>query len=132
NGRIREYVLQYVSRYAGSDGGAVATGKAVAQWALDNEQDRAGNRINYQYALTTSGTYVLTRISYASHGNDMPALRYVQFNYETRADPQTLWQRGVRTDIQQRLHSIEMWAPNPATTAKVWEYDLGYTYSASS
>jgi RHS repeat-associated protein len=103
-------------------------------WLLASEEDRSGNRMRFEYANVSSPPATpeveLRFIRYTSRGAE-PAHRVVELHYQNRPDPTSVFQAGVRFDSTQRISSITMHAPNPATTQLVWRYDLGYIQSGA-
>jgi RHS repeat-associated protein len=96
-------------------------------WLLTKESDRSGNEIRWSYTGDFSnGDYRPDHISYTYNTGVLPASRSVQFTYEDRPDVVTGWAAGVKYTLPKRIKSIDMFAPNPATTALVWRYTFGY------
>nr|WP_241847712.1 FG-GAP-like repeat-containing protein [Streptomyces sp. CB02009] len=139
-GRVLEYSAvsagRYVNRVSKSDGGTwtnsqVLAGSPNVLWVLTSEKDRSGNGITYEYQnlVDADGLEIAPhRIRYTSHGSEA-AHRYVEFQLEARPDKQSSWKSGVPFKQTRRIKTIAMYAPNPSTTAKVWQYDLTYAPS---
>lgn len=126
----------------------VVNGSVVWRWLLTSVEDVAGNRIDYHYdEVAPPGArqplerdnryaveYRLDQINYTSNDSaGLPARRRVRFVYETDDRPDLIdgYQGGVHTRQTKRLLRIEMEAPNPVSTALVWDYRLGYGTTAS-
>ncbi|MCX5233083.1 FG-GAP-like repeat-containing protein [Streptomyces sp. NBC_00233] len=134
SGRIRTYKPysgnQVYSGIAAVPPLATGTISTVAQrvvWLLESEKDLSGNEMTFSYTQELgSGTWNPGRIEYTSNGATV-SHRYVQFEYEdVRSDVAPRYQAGVLYRNFKRLKAIAMHAPNPATTAQVWRYELGY------
>jgi len=138
-GRIRTYAALARERFhVGPSGGPWSDGELRAQWVMTSDRDRAGNEIQYAYALkaaTIAGALVnqlvLDEIRYTAHP-DLPAQRTIKFNYKDRPDRSFAWASGIPSGLHLLLDSIVMSAPNPTATAPVWMYRLGYETSTSS
>jgi RHS repeat-associated protein len=120
--------------------GTITPGTLVnVVYPLASTKDRSGNRIEYTYApnpdswLDYEFSYRIDRIDYSfvGHGLTTPR-RWVQFRYESRPDPIVAHSRGVTSVLRSRIDSIEMWAPNPTTTAKIWDYRFAYDQSSDT
>jgi RHS repeat-associated protein len=115
---------------------AVGTTRTPAYYVRVRTQDRDGNKIVYGYESTDAvgaGELAnrLKTIEYGYSGST-PSRRIV-FNYTAgRTDPIISYVAGIKTVIRSRLTSIDVYAPNPTTVAKVWRYDLRYVYSADT
>ncbi|MCX5233240.1 FG-GAP-like repeat-containing protein [Streptomyces sp. NBC_00233] len=132
SGRIRTYKPYSGNQVYSGIGSPLATGNVttVAQrvvWLLDSEKDLSGNEMTFSYTQElSSGTWNPGRIEYTSNGATV-SHRYVQFEYEdVRSDYAPRYQAGVLYRNFKRLKAIAMHAPNPAATAQVWRYELGY------
>jgi RHS repeat-associated protein len=146
DGRVLTYAAVMAPRLVFSDDNTSFTATPVrAEWRLIAEQDANGNAIAYEYQ-DTSGPggsnardywfdSVPSKIFYTAnltngvptHGTvDLP-WRSVTLEYEPRPDATSGWSGGVQRRHDQRLKALRMYAPNPAATALVWEYDLAYT-----
>lgn len=143
NGNIRTYLPRYATRKQSNvvlnngvvTASAVDVGQFPVEWLLSTESDRSHNEVHYSYTTTPTG-YLPSQIDYTynseANGDAEKGHRTVVFNYEGRTDPAFAWQSGVLSTLDQRIKSIVMSAPNPASTQKVWEYDLGYDTSIGS
>lgn len=143
SGRILTYTAHDTPRVVGTAGGvtlvdslSIQDTSARISWVLSRQEDRAGNAITYEYDIRTGGpsglaTEILpSRIAYTSHANGEPAHREVRFVYEDRPDTSLGWHAGIGSQLTRRLHAIEMYAPNPSATGKVWDYT--FTYEAET
>ncbi len=114
----------------------------VYAWLLDRVSDSSGNSMDFVYrtvAPASSGSlsfddrfaleYYPQRILYTSHESGLAPQRSIEFIYEPRADVIDRYTSGVHRRYRERLVRIEMHAPNPTTTERVWSYELSYTYS---
>lgn len=148
SGIIREYLPRLGTRkqsnVALSNGVLTASevnlGLFPVEWLLRSERDRSGNEVHYDYYITSTG-YLPKKISYTNNvgyfNANVPvaaknAQRFVDFIYDVRPDTTLAWQGGVLATQDQRLTTIVMSAPNPASVSKVWEYNLGYEPSVGS
>lgn len=143
NGVVRTYLPRYATRKQSTativngavTSTAVDVGQFPVEWLLSTESDRSHNEIHYTYTPTPTG-YLPLEIAYTfntwASGDAEKGRRLVTFSYEGRTDPAFAWQSGVLSTLDQRLKSIVMSAPNPASTEKVWEYDLDYDTSIGS
>lgn len=116
--------------------GATSTTSPRIIWLLDSEKDSSGNEMRYEYTLG-DGEFLTSKIryTYSSYGtapSQQSGQRYVEFVYENRPDVSFSYQSGVRYNSTQRLKSIDMYAPNPATTQLVWRYNLTYLPGVSN
>ena len=130
DGKILAYSAVNSPRWTTTATQLAQMGTFPSRWLLASETDRSGNSVVYSYNIIddkADGLEILpSRIDYTKHTSDSSSYRYVQFNYEDRADVDFAWQSGVRTSQSKRLKSITMYAPNPATTMAVWTYRFGY------
>jgi RHS repeat-associated protein len=140
NGRLLTYNGRKATRVRatnGDSGTLEVVGEVYAVWLLDAEEDRAGNKMTYEYTMGgVFGTYAFayqpTRILYTSHSSGAVAHREVRFTYELRNDWLSHWHAGVRQETLGRLTAIAMYAPHPTSTQLVWRYNLGYEYSPTT
>jgi RHS repeat-associated protein len=123
----------------------VSSAPRRVNWLLDKVADRSGNEIRYEYENSIAGPteILLRRITYtwATGANIKAGQRRVEFRYDQdvestaalkqRPDKSFSFGSGVRHDLTQRLRKIELWAPNPATPALVWRYDITYQLGKS-
>ncbi|WP_436501737.1 RHS repeat-associated core domain-containing protein [Actinokineospora sp. HUAS TT18] len=144
DGRRREFSARTVSRRVEDvfresnawQDNVVSSTEVRAAWLMDSEVDKSGNRVSYEYGDATDG-WPVTKISYTKHDQDqegnngLAAQRRVEFGYESRPDPVQAYAGGVHLDMDVRLKSVSMFAPNPGATELVWRYDLGYEVSPS-
>src|SRR5690242_7621188 len=150
DGRTRTYTAVEAQQIAfDHDNKVFAHGPARVAWHLTSEQDASGNTITYEYQQTNgpgganASDYwyeeLPSTISYTSnltngvptHGGQDLAQRYVAFEYESRPDASLGWLAGVQRRSNSRLKTIKMYAPDPAATSLVWQYNLTYAISGS-
>jgi RHS repeat-associated protein len=99
-------------------------------WLLTKQADRSGNDIRWTYTGDFStGDYRPDRITYTNNTGILTGSRYVQFTYEDRPDVAVSYVAGVKYALAKRIKSIDMYAPNPATTGLVWRYNFSYITS---
>lgn len=109
-------------------------------WLLKQVHDRSGNFMSFVYTIDEEADapyaieYRPHRIEYTYlDGAAGPAKRWVEFTYGLeRPDPSFAYQNGVRFKTTTLLQSIDMYAPNPSTTEKVWSYSLTYERSKTT
>ena len=100
--------------------------------------DKTGlHRIEYAYEQGADVvgqyefSYRVSKISYSFSG--ATPRRWMRFLYEPRGtDALTVNTAGVMSVMRSRLATIEAWAPNPVTTARVWRYELKYETSSDT
>ncbi|HEU0037467.1 MAG TPA: RHS repeat-associated core domain-containing protein [Kofleriaceae bacterium] len=115
---------------------AIVNERIAVAYVLTTTKDRYGNRIEYRYdevsdkLFTKETAYRLSGIYYSFTGSTPQ--RYINLHYVTRPDPVAHFIYGIKVVSRTVVDRIEMWAPNPTATQKVWSYQLGYTTSASS
>jgi RHS repeat-associated protein len=104
-------------------------------WLLETVTDRSGNEIRYEYQDFSDASGVEfqpKQITYTWGAGGVEGKRRVEFDYRTdRPDVSVVYQAGVAYKSSARVQYIYMYAPNPASTALVWRYVLGYTVSNS-
>ncbi|WP_437961583.1 FG-GAP-like repeat-containing protein [Sorangium sp. So ce119] len=129
DGRIRIYEETYATRVVASRDAEQPAGVVTPLWLLSRERDRSGNEIEYLYEKhgapvpPYSHEFLIDTIAY---GPGSSPRRKIVFEYEDRPDPGISYNAGVRWRSTRRLKKIAMWAPNPGSTQKVWEYTLDY------
>ncbi|WP_437604628.1 SpvB/TcaC N-terminal domain-containing protein [Sorangium sp. So ce834] len=129
DGRIRIYEETYATRVAASVEAEQPAGVVTPLWLLARERDRSGNEIEYLYekhgasAPPYSHEFLIETIAY---GPGSSPRRKIVFAYEDRPDPSISYAGGIGWRSTKRLKTIAMWAPNPVSTQKVWEYTLDY------
>lgn len=135
NGRIRTYETKVETHRALGDGTFVSDlGVVTTGWLLTREEDRSGNTMLYSWNQTVDSGWPfgveveLEKIDYTGRSNEAPK-RSVKFIYENRTDGFAHFEAGTRRETNKRLATIEMFAPNPNVTAKVWQYELTYDTS---
>jgi RHS repeat-associated protein len=97
-------------------------------WAVSRIEDRAGNFMTYTYDLSTGGDLRPKRIDYTGSPSDATK-RSVTFTYETRPDVDyRMFGQQIFT-YPDRLHSIEMHAPNTANLDPLRTMTFGYSTS---
>jgi RHS repeat-associated protein len=102
-------------------------------WLLTKQADRSGNDIRWTYTGDfSSGDYRPDRITYTYNTGILTGSRYVQFTYEDRPDVAVSYEAGVKYTLAKRIKSIDMYAPNPATTGVVWRYNFSYITSSNT
>jgi RHS repeat-associated protein len=127
NGRTRTYAAVTQTRLAGRS----TAGTVVPRWLLTQEQDRAGNTIQYVYNIVPAGAAEEILVDHIDYGtiSSSTASRTVQFTYQPKRGTDanaTAYQAGLEADLSQRLYQIQMLAPDPSTKQVVWSYQLGY------
>ncbi|MET7458400.1 FG-GAP-like repeat-containing protein, partial [Streptomyces sp. NPDC005574] len=99
-------------------------------WLLTSVKDPSGNEMRYSYNKTVDSSpgneFLVSKIAYTYGPGGLDAARYVQFDYENRADTSFRYVNGVRYASTQRLKTVSMFAPNPGATALVRRYNLSY------
>ncbi|MFK4149307.1 FG-GAP-like repeat-containing protein [Streptomyces sp. NPDC004065] len=139
NGRIRTYTPvtapRMQSKVTWTKGATPVIGNLSepagtphVMWLIDEERDRAGNSMHFEYTNTVSQgalEIVPDRITYTAHG-DEPGRRYVRIRTEARPDPRFSWTSGVKIRLSRRVSAIESYAPNPVTQQMVSKYVLSY------
>jgi RHS repeat-associated protein len=135
NGRVRTYDTKVEAHRALADGTFVSDlGVFTTGWLLTREEDRSGNTMLYSWSQAVESSWpfgvevLLEKIEYTGRNGEAPK-RSVKLSYENRPDAFAHFEAGTRREINKRLATIEMWAPNPNVTAKVWQYDLTYDLS---
>lgn len=129
DGRIRIYEETYATRVVARSVAERSARVVTPLWLLSRELDRSGNEIRYLYEKHIasgppySHEFLIETIAY---GPGSSPRRKIVFEYEDRPDPSISYKSGVRWRSTRRLKTISMWAPNPGTTRKVWEYTLDY------
>jgi RHS repeat-associated protein len=108
---------------------------ATMTWAVSRVQDRAGNFMTVTYADPTDGEDLQpSRIDYTGSAASPTTHRSVTFAYETVARPD-IDQRmfaGHLFTFSNRLHSIEMHAPNSANLDPLRSFSFGYATSTTT
>ena len=106
-------------------------------WHLSTVEDRAGNRVEYDYEIERVGSTVSTRPSLIAY-NLRPgeraeeARRYVRFHYESRSDVSETYSAGFRQRTDSRLARIDIYAPRlgradvAEDAALLRRYELAY------
>jgi len=98
-------------------------------WAVSRIEDRAGNFMTYTYDLSSGGDLRLKHIDYTGSATDAPK-RSVTLTYETRPDVDyRMFGQQIFT-YPDRIHSIEMHAPNSANLDPLRTVTFGYSTSA--
>ncbi|WP_437805225.1 FG-GAP-like repeat-containing protein [Sorangium sp. So ce1078] len=129
DGRIRIYEETYATRVVASGEADPPVGIVTPLWLLARELDRSGNEIEYVHeqhgdtAPPYAHEFLIETIAY---GPGSSPRRKIVFEYEDRPDPSTSYRGGIRWRSTKRLKKVAMWAPNPTSTQKVWEYTLDY------
>ncbi|WP_437948975.1 FG-GAP-like repeat-containing protein [Sorangium sp. So ce296] len=129
DGRIRTYEETYATRVVTRGKVEEPAGVVRPLWLLARERDRSGNEIEYLYekhgstAPPYSHEFLIETIAY---GPGSSPRRKIVFEYEDRPDPSISYGGGIGWRSTKRLKTIAMWAPNPVSTQKVWEYTLDY------
>jgi RHS repeat-associated protein len=114
---------------------AIFSGQRKYAWLLRSVSDLAGNTMTITYDSADQG--VPTSIAYTSLVSNgvttVPALRKVEFGYETRgpiapimADNWESWVGGTPTYLTSRLKTIKVSGPNPTAPSALWTYTLDY------
>ena len=130
--------LEAAPRRASSARRSSGPGGRLREWRREHggRSPNCAADADVDHAATTPTGYLPLEITYTYHswasGDAEKGRRSVTFTYEGRTDPAFAWQSGVLSTLDQRLKSIVMSAPNPASTEKVWEYDLDYDNSIGS
>lgn len=102
---------------------AVGRNGSVRLWALDNVTDTHGNSIEVSYDEdTVNGDYYLANITYNT-GNNLTALRTVEFVLENRSDTSIDYSYGSLIKNDKRLKWIEV----KYNGSLVRKYGLTYT-----
>ncbi|MET7458416.1 FG-GAP-like repeat-containing protein, partial [Streptomyces sp. NPDC005574] len=140
-GVTRTYKARYGSRnvqgvgFDSSNKAIVATDSTDSRrivWTLDAESDRAGNTVTYVYdtAAAARNEFLVSEIDYTGFGTAEAPKRHVDFTYEPdSAGSWSTYQAGVRYEHTQRLKTVSMFAPDPAATQLVRQYNLSYIVS---
>ncbi|AGP37744.1 FG-GAP-like repeat-containing protein [Sorangium cellulosum] len=129
DGRIRIYEETYATRVVTRGKVEEPAGVVRPLWLLARERDRSGNEIEYLYEKhgstkpPYSHEFLIETIAY---GPGSSPRRKIVFEYEDRPDPSISYGGGIGWRSTKRLKTIAMWAPNPVSTQKVWEYTLDY------
>jgi len=118
---------QQVRPTAVSGGGCVANA-----WLLTQEQDQAGNSVDYQYTRYGDGEQLLSRIDYTGNSISI-GNRSVRFAYGARSvanqvDKSVSYLAGYRSEQSQRLSSISSFVGNQ----QVRQYKLTHIISDAS
>jgi RHS repeat-associated protein len=128
NGRSRTYSGLFTQTRLDGNGNATTV---IPAWLLTQEQDLAGNTINYVYDTQSSGSAQEILVDHIDYGtiSGSSASRTIKFVYDTKVGTDanaTAYHAGLENKLSQRLRQIQMLAPNPSTKQVVWSYQLGY------
>jgi RHS repeat-associated protein len=122
------------SVYGGSGATFTASGApASLVWAIQQTYDPAGNNVVYDYQSFGNGEYHLGDIKYTGSTNSSGTIastgnREVDFTYSQRADPNSTYLAGGRTDQTQVLTQIT----TKAGGIEVLQYSLNYSPSLAT
>lgn len=107
---------------------------AAMTWAVSRVQDRAGNFMTVTYETSTGGDLRPTRIDYTGSAADPTTHRSVTFTYEPSPRPDTDMRviAEQRFTYPDRLHSIEMHAPNSLGLDPLRKVSFAYTTSPTT
>ncbi|HUS31332.1 MAG TPA: RHS repeat-associated core domain-containing protein [Kofleriaceae bacterium] len=138
NGSTRLYKPVYASRLRPINGAVTreeVTAAVPIIYLLSEVTDRHNNRVVYKWQGTDAYNthevaFQIGTIEYSFV--DGTPRRRIEFSYETRTDSTVKYVSGVRVVNRSRLTRIDMYAPNPTTTAKVWSYQLAYKLSGET
>jgi RHS repeat-associated protein len=141
NGNVRTYLPRWAGQFTGVSAREVVLETdrkdyVAYAYLLADVVDADGNRIEYHYEdkdSTDDGEVSnrLATIEYSFADGVVPKRR-IELRYGNRPDPIVAFHRGVKIVSRSRLTSIEMWAPNPTVTGRVWRYLLRYERSADT
>ncbi|WP_282611156.1 RHS repeat-associated core domain-containing protein [Pelagibius sp. Alg239-R121] len=106
----------------------------VRYWALNKVSDRFGNEMTFSYAedttatSATENTHKLTRIDYGGNtSQSTSAQASVQLTYEARTDTRVSYVAQARSQLLERLKTIDTYAKVGVTDTLVKRYNLAYT-----
>ncbi|MFQ6371525.1 FG-GAP-like repeat-containing protein [Shewanella sp. YIC-542] len=116
-----------VATYGGTtDSRHIALGHTLPMtWAINKQQDRAGNTLTYTYLNAGSGEYVLSAIDYTGYQSSV-GNRKVAFQYETRPDQARHYLAGGLIRSTLRLKAIE----SQLDSIPLRRYELAYDTSS--
>jgi RHS repeat-associated protein len=109
----------------------------VSTWQLSSIEDRAGNRVEYDYEDDANYANArIQRIGYTSDQAGNGANREVTFtyDYEAREDVIAGFVSGEERTIRTKLNRIDMFAPSESggSAEPIWHYQLGYVFSTNT
>jgi YD repeat-containing protein len=103
----------------------------VFRYQLVETIDVFGHRVRYDYTLNPSGYAFLSKISWLFYDDANGLARYnVQLGYESRSDVTTDASSGVELQLDQRLHSVDIYYNGAAGPERVRGYLLTYSSTA--
>lgn len=138
DGTTRTYPARYAPQFVGVSDTTFQLDpdprrRVAFAYPIARTEDPSGNRIEYAYETTDATgfgevAYRLKTIGY-SYGSGTTPNRRVELIYESRPDNVVRYNRGVKQVTRSRVKAIQMYAPNPTSTAQVWSYELRYVTS---
>jgi RHS repeat-associated protein len=103
----------------------------VFRYQLVETVDVLGHRVRYDYVKNATGYAFLSRISWLFYDDTAGLARYsVELGYETRADLFSDCSSGVEIDLDQRVHSVDIYYTGAAGKERVRGYLLSYSPTA--
>ncbi len=106
DGRVMQYGGTSDSQAEGTYGGM----SRITYWALNRVTDAVGNYLTVNYAKDApKGLIVPSSVHYAGNDNTSePPFNKVEFVYESRPDTSQHWYKGLQTQVDKRLKTIEI------------------------
>ncbi len=111
----------------------------VRYWALNKVSDRFGNEMTFSYAedttatSATENTHKLTRIDYGGNTSQSTvAQASVRITYEARTDTRVNYVAQARSQLLERLKTIDTYAKIAGADALVKRYNLAYAPSVAT
>ncbi len=108
-------------------------------WALNKVSDRYGNEMTFSYAEDTTGTsptdntHKLTRIDYGGNTSQSTSDQAsVRFTYEARTDTRVSYVAQARSQLLERMKTIETYAKVGGVDTLVKSYNLAYDYGIAT